>query len=103
MPQFVHRGSTRRCSAAACQNGAVAGLFLFRQIGFFFLAMARVGFFASLLAWEERRRPAYSVMGSASGGTTWNVSESIWARAPASAFPETGSSVTTNGSALLSS
>jgi hypothetical protein len=84
-------------------NGAVAGLFLFRQIGFFLLAMARVGFFASLLAWEQRRRPAYSVMGSASGGTTWNVSESIWARAPASAFPETGSSVTTNGSALLSS
>jgi hypothetical protein len=84
-------------------NGAVAGLFLFRQIGFFLLAMARVGFFASLLAWEERRRPAYSAMGSASGGTTWNVSESISARAPASAFPETGSSVTTNGSALLSS
>jgi hypothetical protein len=84
-------------------NGAVAGLFLFRQIGFFLLAMARVGFFASLLAWEQRRRPVYSVMGSASGGTTWNVSESIWARAPASAFPETGSSVTTNGSALLSS
>jgi hypothetical protein len=84
-------------------NGAVAGLFLFRQVGFFFLAMARVGFFASLLAWEERRRPAYSVMGSASGGTTWNVSESISARAPASASPETGSSVTTNGSALLSS
>jgi len=84
-------------------NGAVAGLFLFRQIGFFLLAMARVGFFASLLAWEERRRPAYSVMGSASGGTTWNVSESIWARAPASAFPDTGSSVTTNGSAPLSS
>jgi hypothetical protein len=84
-------------------NGSVAGLFLFRQIGFFLLAMARVGFFASLLAWDERRRPAYSVMGSASGGTTWNVSESISARAPVSAFPETGSSVTTNGSALLSS
>lgn len=84
-------------------NGAVAGLFLFRQIGFFLLAAARVGFFASLLAWEEHRRPVYSVMGSASGGTTWNVSESISERAPASAFPETGSSVTTNGSALLSS
>ena len=84
-------------------NGAVAGLFLFRQIGFFLLAMARVGFFASLLAWEERRRPAYSAMGNASDGTTWNASESISARAPASAFPETGSSVTTNGSALLSS
>ena len=84
-------------------NGAVAGLFLFRQIGFFLLAMARVGFFASLLAWEERRRPAYSVMGSASGGTTWNVSEPISASAPTSAFPETGSSVMTNGSALLSS
>ena len=84
-------------------NGAVAGLFLFRQIGFFLLAMARVGFFASLLAWEERRRPAYSVMGSASARTTWNANESISERAPASAFPETGSRVTTNGSALLSS
>ncbi len=84
-------------------NGAVAGLFLFRQIGFFLLAMARVGFFASLLAWEERRRPAHSVIGSASGGTTWNDRAPISARAPASAFPETGSSVTTNGSALLSS
>jgi hypothetical protein len=84
-------------------NGSVTGLFLFRQIGFFLLAMARVGFFASLLAWEERRRPAYSVMGSASGGTTWKASESISASAPASARPETGSSVTTNGSALLSS
>lgn len=84
-------------------NGAVAGLFLFRQIGFFLLAMGRVGFFASLLAWEERRRPAHSVMGSATGGTTWNVSDSISARAPASAFPETASSVMTNGSALLSS
>ena len=84
-------------------NGAVAGLFLFRQIGFFFLAAARVGSFASLLAWEERRRPVHSVMGSASGGTTWNVSEPISERAPASAFPETGSSVTTNGNALLSS
>jgi len=84
-------------------NGAVTGLFLFRQIGFFLLAMARVGFFASLLAWEERRRPAHSVIGSASGGTTWNVSDPISARAPASASPETGSSVMTNGSALLSS
>jgi hypothetical protein len=84
-------------------NEAVAGLFLFRQIGFFLLAMGRVGFFASLLAWEERRRASYSVMGSATGGTTWNVSDSISARAPESAFPETRSSVTTNGSALLSS
>ncbi len=39
-------------------TGAVAGLFVFRQLGFFLLAMARVGFFASLLAWEEGRRPA---------------------------------------------
>jgi hypothetical protein len=84
-------------------NGAVAGLFVFRQIGFFLLAMGRIGFFASLLAWEERRRPAHSVMGSATGGTTWNVSDSISVRAPASAFPATGSSVMTNGSALLSS
>jgi hypothetical protein len=84
-------------------NGAVAGLFLLRQIGFFLLAMARVGFFASLLEWEKRRRPPYSVMGSARGGTTWNVSEAISARAAASAFPDTGSTVTTNGSALLSS
>ena len=84
-------------------NGAVTGLFVFRQIGFFLLAMARVGFFASLLAWEERRRPAHSVIGRASGGTTWNANEPISASAPASAFPTTGSSVTTNGSALLSS
>jgi hypothetical protein len=84
-------------------DGGDTVLFLFRQAGFFLLAMVRVGFFASLLAWEERHRPAYSVMGSASGGTTWNVSEPISASAPASAFPETGSSVTTNGSALLSS
>ena len=84
-------------------NGAVTALFLFRQAGFFLLAMVRVGFWATLLAWEERRRAIYSVMGSASGGATWNVSEPISASAPASAFPETGSSVTTNGSALLSS
>jgi hypothetical protein len=37
-------------------DGAVAGLFLFRQVGFFFLAMTRVGFFASLLDWENSRR-----------------------------------------------
>jgi hypothetical protein len=84
-------------------DGAVTALFLFRQAGFFLLAMVRVGFWATLLAWEERRRASYSVMGSVSGGTTWNVSAPISASAPASAFPETGSSVTTNGSALLSS
>ncbi len=84
-------------------NGAVAMLFLFRQAGFFLLAMVRVGFWATLLAWEERRRANYSVMGRASGGATWNASAPISASAPASAFPETGSSVTTNGSALLSS
>jgi len=84
-------------------NGAVTALFVFRQAGFFLLAMVRVGFWATLLAWEERRRESYSVMGSASGGTTWNVRAPISSSAPASAFPETGSSVTTNGSALLSS
>jgi hypothetical protein len=84
-------------------DGAVAGLFLFRQAGFFLLAMVRVGFWAALLVWEERRRPAYSVIGSASGGTTWKPSEPMAASAAASARPETGSSVTTNGSALLSS
>jgi hypothetical protein len=84
-------------------DGAVAGLFLFRQAGFFLLAMLRVGFWAALLVWEERRRPAYSVIGSASGGTTWKSSEPIATSATASARPETGSSVTTNGSALLSS
>jgi hypothetical protein len=84
-------------------GGAVAGLFLFRQAGFFLLAMVRVGFWAALLVWEERRRPAYSVIGSASGGTTWKSSEPIAASAAASARPDTGSSVTTNGSALLSS
>ena len=84
-------------------NGAVAGLFLFRQAGFFVLAMARVGFWAALLVWEERRRPAYSVIGSASGGTTWKSSEPMATSALSRARPETGSSVTTNGSALLSS
>ena len=84
-------------------DGAVAGLFLFRQAGFFLLAMARVGFWAALLVWEERRRPAYSVIGSASGGTTWKSSAPMATNAAASARPETGSSVTTNGSALLSS
>lgn len=84
-------------------DGAVTMLFLFRQAGFFFLAMVRVGFWASLLAWEERRRAVYSAMGSASGGAAWKAREPISASAPASAFPDTGSSVTTNGSALLSS
>ncbi len=84
-------------------DGGVAGLFLFRQAGFFLLAMVRVGFWAALLVWEERRRPAYSVIGSASGGTTWKSSEPIATSAAASARPETGSSVTTNGSAPLSS
>jgi len=84
-------------------NGAVTGLFLFRQAGFFVLAMVRLGFWATLLVWEERRRPAYSVIGSASGGTTWKSSEPIATSAAASARPDTGSSVTTNGSALLSS
>jgi hypothetical protein len=84
-------------------NGAVAGLFLFRQAGFLLLAMVRVGFWATLLAWEERRRASYSVMGSASGGATWKSSDAMATSAASSAFPETGSSVTTNGSALLSS
>lgn len=84
-------------------NGAVTALVLFRQIGFYVLAMVRVGFWASLLVWEERRRAGYPVMGSASGAVTWNVSAPISASAPASASPDTGSSVTTNGSALLSS
>jgi hypothetical protein len=84
-------------------DGAVGGLFLFRQVGFLLLAMVRVGFWAALLVWEERRRPAYSVIGSASGGTTWKSSEPMAPSAAASARPETGSSVTTNGSALLSS
>lgn len=84
-------------------NGAVGGLFLFRQAGFYLLAMVRVGFWAALLVWEERRRPVYSVIGSASGGTTWKSSEAMAPSAAASARPETGSSVTTNGSALLSS
>lgn len=84
-------------------DGAVTGLFVFRQAGFYLLAMVRVGFWASLLVWEERRRPAYSDIGSASGGTTWKSSEEIATSAAASAAPDTGSSVTTNGSAALSS
>ena len=37
-------------------NGATAALFVFRQLGFWVLAMARVGFWASLLEWENKRR-----------------------------------------------
>ncbi len=84
-------------------NAGVAGLFLFRQVGFWILAMVRIGFWATLLVWEERRRPAYSVIGSATGGTTWKSSAPIASSAAASARPDTDSSVTTNGSALLSS
>jgi hypothetical protein len=84
-------------------DAAVANLFVFRQFGFYLLAMLRVGFWASLLVWEERRRSSYSVIGSASGGATWKSSEEIATSAAASASPETGSSVTTNGSASLSS
>lgn len=84
-------------------DGAATGLFLFRQAGFYLLAMVRVGFWASLLVWEERRRPTYSDIGSASGGTTWKPSEEIATSAAARAAPDTGSSVTTNGSAALSS
>jgi hypothetical protein len=39
------------------------GLFVFRQSGFFGLAAVRVGFWASLLAWENARRPAPSPYG----------------------------------------
>jgi len=38
-------------------DAGVSGLFVFRQVGFVFLAMVRVGFWASLLAWEGFRRP----------------------------------------------
>ncbi len=44
-------------------NGSTFGLFVFRQFGFWFLAMVRVGFWASLLAWEDKRRPAPSMYG----------------------------------------
>jgi hypothetical protein len=83
-------------------SGGIAWLFAVRQAGFFALAMARVGFFASLIAWD-RRRTSYSAIGSASGGITWKAQAPISTSAPASAFPETGSSVITNGSAFLSS
>lgn len=36
-------------------------LFVFRQFGFFVLAMVRVGFWASLLAWEDKRRPEFRI------------------------------------------
>ena len=58
-------------------DGAVVGLFVFRQIGFFLLAMARIGFFGSLLAWEERRRTAFAPpRRSTTAGTTWWSSRS---------------------------
>jgi hypothetical protein len=44
-------------------NASTFGLFVFRQFGFFVLAMARVGFWASLLAWEDTRRPSPSRYG----------------------------------------
>jgi hypothetical protein len=44
-------------------NGSTFGLFVFRQVGFFVLAMVRVGFWASLLAWENERRPSPSLYG----------------------------------------
>ena len=44
-------------------NGSTFGLFVFRQFGFFVLAMVRVGFWGSLLAWENARRPAPSLYG----------------------------------------
>lgn len=39
-------------------NGAIAGLAVVRQLGFLALMMLRVGWWASLLAWERLRRPA---------------------------------------------
>lgn len=45
-------------------DGSTFGLFVFRQFGFFVLAMARVGFWGSLLAWEDKRRPAPSLYGT---------------------------------------
>lgn len=45
-------------------DGSTFGLFVFRQFGFFFLAMVRVGFWASLLAWENERRPSPSLYGT---------------------------------------
>lgn len=44
-------------------NASTFWLFVFRQLGFFFFAMVRVGFWASLLAWENERRPAPSLYG----------------------------------------
>jgi hypothetical protein len=44
-------------------NGTTWWLFVFRQFGFWILAMVRVGFWASLLAWENARRPAPSAYG----------------------------------------
>jgi hypothetical protein len=44
-------------------DGATATLVVVRQFGFFVLAMVRVGFWASLLAWENARRPAPSLYG----------------------------------------
>lgn len=38
-------------------GGELFALVLVRQIGFFLLAMVRVGWWASLMAWEEARRP----------------------------------------------
>ena len=44
-------------------DGSTTALFVVRQLGFFVLAMVRVGFWASLLAWENARRPSPSLYG----------------------------------------
>ncbi|MGA7992045.1 MAG: hypothetical protein WCC53_11470 [Thermoanaerobaculia bacterium] len=45
-------------------NASTFWLFAFRQLGFFILATVRVGFWASLLAWEDKRRPVPSSYGA---------------------------------------
>jgi hypothetical protein len=45
-------------SLAPHTNAGTFWLVVFRQLGFVVLAMTRVGFWGSLLKWEEERRPA---------------------------------------------
>jgi hypothetical protein len=57
-------------------NAGVFWLVAVRQLGFVVLAMTRVGFWGSLLTWEEARRPVPLPIRS------WNAPEAVPARQP---------------------
>ena len=57
-------------------DGGIFWLVVFRQLGFVVLAMTRVGFWGSLLKWEETRRPVPRPM------PAWRAPEPLAAPAP---------------------